>query len=296
MKLMVCPKGKDITSSWKLGVTSYLVGLKGFSTNCDCSVTVEEIHSMIEKYPNIELFILINKNIFNHELETIEQELKRLEKESVKGIFFYDQAILSIHQRFGLKHPLVWNQTHMVTNYNTCNYYLEQGVEYGLVAGEITLDEILEMKKKTKMKLIVPILGYAIMSHSNRKLLSNYFQFIGKEKKKKQYSLTEANQEHSYFVEEDQTGTSFYEGVLLNGTEALFSLLEQRIPYVLIYEKGIENKVLEGIIPLYLELIQKGLLTEEEKEAYLCQSKKILNSNHTGFFFKKTIYKVKKNG
>ena len=30
-----------------------------------------------------------------------------------------------------IKIDLVWHQTHMVTNYNTCNFYYDNGVNYG---------------------------------------------------------------------------------------------------------------------------------------------------------------------
>lgn len=293
---MICPKKKEIEQEFNMGVRAFLFGLEGFATNCDTSLTIKEVHEMKTKYLEMELFLLMNKNIFNHELKNVEEILISLEQEKLSGIFFYDQAILSIHQRLGLKTPLVWNQTHMVTNYNTCNYYYEEGASFALVAGEITLDEIVEIKKNTKMKLMVTVLGYPVMSHSNRKLLSNYFEFVQEEKRKKVYTLNDAGKEGTSLVEEDKTGTTFYDGLLLNGTSVLFSLLEHDISYAVIYEKEISDEKLEKIIPLYLEILSKTNFSEEEKASYVEKSNEILQSNHTGFFFKKTIYKVKKNG
>lgn len=296
MKLLVSPKEKDLSKRINQGVTSFLVGLTGFCTNCDCTFSLEELKKFRKEYPFIELFLIMNKNLFNQEIPVVEELLTELNSLSIHGIFFYDQAILSIHQRLHLKTPLVWNQTYMVTNYNTCNYYYQQGVEYGVLASEITLDEMLEIQEKSKMKLMATILGYPAMSHSNRKLLSNYFSFIQKEKEKKYYHITEPKKEHPYFLEEDSTGTSIYEGLLLNGTGPLFSLKEAGIAYGILVEKEIDDEKLDLIIPMYLEIMKKDHISDSEKEKYLQKSITILKSDYTGFFYRKTIYKVKRNG
>ncbi len=296
MQLLVCPKTKDISFEVEQGITSFLLGLKGYTTNQDCCYTLEELKDLLNKYPHIEVFILLNKNLFNKDLLNIEEILKELDKLSLKGIFFYDQAILSIHQRLALKTPLVWNQTHLVTNYNTCNYYLNQGVSYALLASEITLDEMLEIRKKTSLNLMVTILGYPVMSHSHRKLLTNYFKFIHKEKDKKTYEITEPVGKQNYLVQEDETGTSFYDALLLNGTKPLFSLVEADFSYGVIFEKEIDNKKLSKIIPLYQKIMKQGKFTDEEKDSFVQEANHILQSDSTGFFYKRTIYKVKKNG
>ena len=35
----------------------------------------------------------------------------------------------------------------MVTNYNTCNYYYDKGVNFAYISNEITLEEMIEIKK-----------------------------------------------------------------------------------------------------------------------------------------------------
>lgn len=294
MNLLVCPKTKDLSLDIKRGITSFLLGVEEFTTNQEASFTLDELKEIKKTYPNIEIFLLLNKNLENREIEKTEKLLKEVDTLGLQGIFFYDQAILSIHNRLGLKTPLVWNQTHLVTNYNTCNYYYDKGCSYALVAGEITLDEILEIKEKTKLGLMVTILGYPIMSHSKRRLLTNYFKFLDKNKLKKRYEIKE--KERFFYVEEDDTGTSFYEGRLLNGTKALFSLLEKDFPYVVVFEKGIDDEKLDFILPLYLKILTKKNWTKEEQEEVISSSIEKLESDYTSFFYEETIYRVKDHG
>ncbi len=294
MNLLVCPKTKNLSFDIKRGITSFLLGVEEFTTNQEASFTLDELKEIKKKYPDIEIFLLLNKNLENKEIKKIEKLLKEIDTLGLQGIFFYDQAILSIHNRLNLKTPLVWNQTHLVTNYNTCNYYYDKGCSYALVAGEITLREILEIKEKTKLGLMGTILGYPVMSHSKRRLLTNYFKFLDKDKLKKRYEIKE--KERSFYVEEDDTGTSFYEGRLLNGTKVLFSLLEKDFPYVVVFEKGIDDEKLDFILPLYLKILTKKNWTKEEQEELITSSIEKLESDYTSFFYEETIYRVKDHG
>ena len=103
----------------KIGADSFIFGLKNYSSGYNNEITIEDIKEIREFYTG-ELFIAINKNIFNRELDELESIMKELDELNISGILFYDLSILSIKKRLGLSVPLVWNQTHMVTNYNTC--------------------------------------------------------------------------------------------------------------------------------------------------------------------------------
>ena len=255
-------------------------------------LSLEEIEELSKES---ELFIAMNKNIFNEELEEVERLLIELEKMNIKGIFFYDLAILSIVRRKQLALDLVWNQTHMVTNYNTCNYYFEKGVKYGLVANEITLEEIIEMKKKTKMQLMVQIMGYPSMSHSRRMLISNYFKSMGKEKQKNRYTLQDhANHENDYLITEDKTGTSLFFGKIINGTRALPELIRNHLDYGLLDTSFISLDTSLQVLELFNEIKEKVEIGDNiNLDEYLEKTASLIGDS-TNFFYQKTIYKVKK--
>ena len=79
---------------------------------------------------------------------------------------------------------------------------------------------------------------------------------------------------------------------MLNGTKAFFELQEV-IEYALFYEKGIQHEQFLKMVELYQEMMQRSSFSQEEKEYYIRKATDILGSNYTGFFFQKTIYKVK---
>ena len=282
MKLAVVTDSVNILEYKKIGANAFIFGLKNYSSGYKNELTIEEIKE-IRKNKDIELFIAINKNIFNDELEELEKEMIKLDKMEVDGILFYDLAILSIKERLKLKVNLVWNQTHMVTNYNTCNYYYDKGCKYGVLASEITLEEINEIKSKTKMQLFLNIFGYQVMGYSRRHLLDNYYKSIGK-KRDNNYKTVKNNNEE-YIIVEEEKGNAFLYGKPLNGGEIVPKV---NVDYLILNDNLIDKDVFSKTLKLYKELIE----TKDEK---IIEKLDDLVGTNRGFFFKKTIYKVKKN-
>ena len=286
MKLLIEPKDTNLDRFISLGYDSFLIGLKDLSNNVDNAISVEEILKLRDKYKDIKLFIIMNKNIFNNELSLVEEVLNKLNNK-IDGLLFYDLSILRLVKKNNLNIPLVWNQTYMVTNYNTCNYYKEMGCEYALLASEITVEEIKEIREKSNIKLMLNIFGYPVMSHSNRKLISNYFDFINKEKEHNKYTITEVNKDTPYIVKEDKTGTSFIYGNLLNGTSALIDLKDLDIDYVIARE-DVDSDLFYKVLDNFNKIINNNYDDSIKEEMNK------LIGEYTGFFYKKSIYKVKK--
>ena len=277
----VCSKD-NILEYKKIGASAFIFGLLNFSSGYHNELSIEEIKELRTIYDG-ELFIAVNKNMFNSDLEELEKELIELDKLNINGILFYDISVLSLHNRLNLKTPLVWNQTHMVTNYNTCNYYYDKGCTYGVIASEITLDEINEISKKTKMKLFVNVLGYQVMGYSRRSLLSNYFKSIGKEREKNNYTIVNNGEE--YIVREENKGNAFLFGKPLNGSNIIKDL---DVDYIILNDYNFDKDTFSKALELYTKLVE----TKDDKNALELDN---LVGDNRGFFFTKTIYKVKKN-
>ncbi len=290
MKYLVIPEEKiELERYQEKGADSFIFGLENYSVNYP-EISLKEIEELSKKH---SLWIALNKNIRNEELDNLEMILEELSSFPIEGVLFYDLSVLSIVQRKKLSLSLVWHQTHMVTNYQTCNYYFDKGVSYGIVSNEITLEEILEMKKHTKMKLMVQVFGYPVVSHSRRNLVTNYFKDIKKESEKDLYTLTEKNPD-SLLIKESHAGTTILFGKPMNGTRVLYDLLEQGIEYAILDMRNLKEEIGIQILEIY-QTIRKTFSTSsrEEKEQIINQTVELVG-DYTNFFYKKTIYKVKR--
>ena len=284
MKLILIPSEINSLDNYiKRGCQGIIVGLKKFCTNYEVELDLNQIKSLKYQYPDIDIFVSMNKNFFNDELNEVEYNLLELDKLNISGVLYYDLSIVYLRNKHQLNLDLVWNQTHMVTNYNTCNYYHKLGVNYAFLSTEITLQEINEIKDKTNMKLFVHAFGYPVMAHTRRSLLTNYF--YNQNKKYEGNVCHIYDQNNRFILKEDETGTTFLNNEIVNGS---CLLTNSNIDYIVFNNYLIdENKSLELV-----SLISEYKNTNNER---ILDKIEDLIGNNTNFFFKKTIFMVKKN-
>ena len=286
MKILIEPSTKN--KLYQTSIHGLILSLEKYSVQSNVYFSLEEIKKIREENPSLEIFININKNLSNDDIKPLTEILIELDNLNVQGIFFYDLAVLKLKQELNLKTNLVWSQTHMVNNYKTCNYYYTKGVKYALLGKEITLEEILEIIKLSSITSMVEVVGLPSVAFSKRKLITNYFKDLNKEPKDK-LVVREKVSDADYELQEDFNGTSFFLKDVVNGTGIIKDLYEANLEYIVLREYGIESIFNELLVDTK-EYIEGNCQNTDYVEKY-----KSLGDN-TNFFFKKTIYMVKKNG
>lgn len=290
-KLITIPSTRDQIKDLVDITDAFLIGVEGLSVNLPVYFSFEELKEIIEylNLHNKEVFINLNKNMHNADLEPLEKVMSELNTLDIAGIFYYDIAVINIHTRLGLKYDLVWGQEHLSTNYYTCNYWHSLGVKYALISSEITLEEINEIKQNSDMQLIVPIFGYLPMFVSRRHLVKNYLEY---------FSLQDTSlinyiekEGHIYPVIDDNNGTGVYSANILNGLEESLLLKEQKIDYLLLNSFNIDKVEFESILSKFYHLKKENMEDFSKKIDMLLDK-----PTDKGFLYKETVYKVKNNG
>jgi len=273
------------TKNYK-GAKTLLFGLKDLSTY-ENEISLEELN----KYKDKEIYLALDKNMFNEDLPKLEESLKEIDKLNIKGILFYDLAVLHISKRINLKTPLIWNQNFLVTNYKTCNFYEKQNIKGAVISGEITIEEIEQLAKNTKIDLYINAFGYQLMAISKRKLITNYFNHTKEKNQEKTHKMIE--NENSYPIIENETCTKIYTKEVLNGIKYLNRLKQAGIKYIILNDILLDEEKFNKVAKIYEEALNKNETDQEllEREK---QIKNIINNTSTLFLDKKTIYKVKR--
>lgn len=275
-----------------------ILGIKDLSVNFNEYISIEELNKHITeiKANNKQIFISLNKIMHNDDLKILEQSLTELNKLDIDGILYYDISIITISKRLKLNTKLIWNQTHLVTNYQTINYWYNEGIDYAYISPEITLNEIIDIKKNTKMALMVPIFGYLPMMHSKRKLVTNYLTYINQNIKNNNYTLYEESRKSYYPITEDDNGTTIYSSNILNGLEEYISLLDNNIEYVILNGININVDDFLEVIKIFFSTTSKYQNNKVDMAYVMMASNEIdmlLKNTDKGFLYKETIYKVK---
>lgn len=281
-KIILIPNNKDMIYDLVDEVDGYIIGIESLSVNLPYTFTLDDTISLI-KYlnsKNKDIFISLNKNMHNGDLEVLKSTLITLDKYKITGIMYYDISIVNYKKELNLKNDLVWSQEHLVTNYSTINYWYNEGTKYAYLSSEITKREIIEIQKNSNAKLLMNMFGYLPIFTSRRHLVDNYLDTFGKEKKSNLYYMFKEN--NTYPVIDSSEGTVTYSGYILNNIK---DYLDINIDYVVINSFLINN--IKEIITIF-----RNVNTSNIDESYN-KINEIIKNTSEGFLYKETIYKVK---
>ncbi len=271
-----------------LELENYIIGLKNFNSLNILEINLEELKEILEKYENKNIFLSLNKLIHNDELDKISNILIELSKLNISGIIFDDISIFQLNNRLKLNLNLIWGNIHATTNYITINEWNKLGVKSAIVSPDITLNEIIEIKNNTDSKIFMINYGMYDIFSSNRNLLSNYLNYINKDKKNKTYYIK--NKDTLYPIYENDNGSHIVNGNILNAIDSINICVKNSIDYLVINSYMIDN--IELVVNTFKEALDLASQDNLSDEKLQILSNK-LNNSYRGFLDKETIYKVK---
>ena len=259
-----------------------LLGIEGYSVNT-LNVSIEQIKILVHENNNI--FLSLNKNISNDELPKIEKLLIELESLHIKGIFYYDVALVNICKRLNLQLNLIWSAEHLTTNYFTINYWYEHGIKSCFLSNEITMEEIKEISQNTKSTLFVQLFGYIPMYVSKRHAINNYLEHFHLDRYSSEYFLFKEN--HKYSIVDNSEGTMIYSSFILNGLREYLELKDM-IDYTIINGYMLNDNELMKVID-YFSVSNSTNIDDLENGI-----NELFSNLSKGFLYEETIYRVKK--
>ena len=277
MKLLGVIRDNNYLEYLNTGLDGFILPLENFSVDYFNYYSISDIREY-KKSTNKLCFVVINKMIFNNELDNLLNILQELETLKVDGIFFYDLAVLNLVKENNLTINLIYNGTHMVTNSDTINLYYDLGVKGAYLSNEITKDEVLNMRSNTKSDLFILLLGNPVAAMSRRNLLTSYF--VNKNKSKSDLiTIKEPKSGQEFLVKEDSNGTTFFYNKRLNLSNVYKELKDSGVNYGIIEQGGFSSNQ-------YKELIKAFVNFNKQKIDELA-------GHNRGFLYRETIYKVK---
>ena len=277
MKLLGVIRDDNYLEYLDEGLDGLILPINDFSVDYFKYYSISDIKEY-KKSTDKLVFVVINKMIFNKELDNLLDVLKELESINVDGVFFYDLAVFNLVKVNKININLIYNGTHMVTNSDTINLYYDLGVKGAYLSNEITKDEVLNIRNNTKSDLFILLLGNPVVAMSRRSLLTSYF--ANKNKSKNEIiAIKEPKSGQEFLVKEDNNGTTFFYNRRLNLSNVYKELVDSGINYGIVEQGDYSSDEYKELINAFVNFNKKKI---DE-----------LAGHNRGFLYRETIYKVK---
>ena len=189
-------------------------GMRSFAGN----FSPEELRraSKLCRERGVDLHVTCNTMPRNDEMARLPQWLELLEEAGVTAVILADVGVLALAKRYAPSVKIHISTQASIVNYQTATAWHDLGADRVILARELSLDEIAEIRAKTPNDLEIETFGHGAMcvSYSGRCLLSNYM--TGRDANRGacaqpcryQYALVEEKRPREYFpVYEDEKGT-----------------------------------------------------------------------------------------
>ncbi|MDA8443286.1 MAG: U32 family peptidase [Peptococcaceae bacterium] len=201
-------------------------GLRAFASN----FTLAEIKAGVEFAHQRRVKVYVTVNIFAHnpDVRELPAYLASLAESNVDGIIAADPGVVDLILQKFPSLPVHLSTQANTTNYASANFWFRQGVKRIVLARELSIAEISEMRAQTQGELEIFVHGAMCMSYSGRCLLSNYM--TGRDANRGEcaqpcrwgYALVEEKRPGQYFaIEEDARGTYVFNSYDLSLLEHL---------------------------------------------------------------------------
>lgn len=263
--LVVVPsKKEDINSILNKDIKGLIIGVKDLSIY-PLELDIDEIISIADNTEK-EIIIAMNKMIHNKDLELVRIILNKVKNSNINKIMFYDQGIFNICKDMNIDKELILSQEHLNASKSSNEFYYNQGITNTYITSDITYKEVLEINNSTKMNIYYTVYGYLPIFYSRRCLLTNYFKYINKDMLDNTYYVI--NNDLKYMIKEYNYGTIIYSPLvnLINEIDKI---------------KDINNLVIDLSYTDDISVIDKYINNDK------------MDNTYTGFFDKRTIYKLK---
>lgn len=275
------------------------LNLRALSDNFD----VEDLKKGI-KYAHDrgrKVYVTINVFAHNEDLIGLEDYLKELYEIGVDAIIVSDPGIIMTAREVAPNLEIHLSTQANNVNYKSAEFWHKNGVERIVLARELSLDEIKELRSKLSQscKLEAFVHGSMCMAYSGRCLLSNYMtgrdsnRGVCSQPCRYKYNIVEEKRPGEYFpVHEDERGTYIFNSKDLCMIEHIPELIEAGIDSFKIEGRMKSTFYVASVVKAYREAVDAYFLNPKEYKLNPKWMEYLMKPSHrqysTGFYFGET--------
>lgn len=251
---------------------------------------------------NKKVYATISLLPHNNDFVKLEEYLLKLNDIKVDGLILCEPGTLEIVRKVTPNMKVHMGIQANIYNYETARFYYDLGVKRVVIAKELALKDIIEIRKNAPLDLEIEafVHGSMVMSYSGRRLLSNYMtsKDAGKYDEEKHYNLVEEKRPGQYCpIYEDEGGTIFYGAKDLCMIEFIPELIKSGVTTLTIEGHLKSNEYTEKVIKIYRKAIDEFINNPDNWQFDKNWLEELKNIDHrdltTGFYLEENIDYIK---
>jgi putative protease len=296
---------EELERLMEAGADAFVIGESSYGARLAGQFTLEMIAEAVKiaKPRGVKIYVVINNLIDNATMESLPAYISGLAAAGIDAIVFGDPAVLMAARVNAPGMPLHWNAEMTSTNYATADYWGRRGATRFVLARELNMEQIVDIKANTKLPIEVQVHGMTNIYHSKRSLVNSYMEHQQEPEKLEDSSLErglyvmEAERPDERFpIYEDANGTHIMSSGDICMLDALHELLEIGVDSLKIegLMKPIEYN--ETVVRAYRKAIDAYTADPESyefQEQWLDDIRAVQDPKREltyGFFFKEQVY------
>ena len=140
MKLLIMPNSIKQVNELLENIDGIIVGLDKLCINMPYNFSLDEINELITicNENDKEIFISLNKNMFNSDLEYLKDTLIKLNTLDIDKILFYDLSVLSLVNKLNINKELVIYQDHLNNSIYSHNFNKKRNINSSFISSDFT--------------------------------------------------------------------------------------------------------------------------------------------------------------
>jgi putative protease len=269
-------------------------GLRAGAGNFSAEEMVEGVRFAREK--GVRVYVTINIFAHNRDLEPLPAYLDAICAAGVDGVIVSDPGIADLVKRLQPELPLHLSTQANTTNWASARFWKERGISRIILARELSLEEIKQIRDQVGVELEVFVHGAMCIAYSGRCLLSNYL--TGRDANRGdcaqscrwKYSLVEEKRPGEFLpVEEDNRGTYILGSRDLCLIEHIPELVRAGVNSFKIEGRMKSVNYVAGVVKAYREALDAYLRAPDDYRfdpAWMEEINKVSHRRYTtGFLF-----------
>lgn len=305
-ELLVTPTAvSEIESLLQAGATAVMVGEQRYGLRLAGEFKREDIVEAVNiaHQHNAKVYVAMNGLFHNDKIAELNEYILFLKEASVDAIVFGDPAVLMAVRETAPEMKMHWSTETTGTNWYSCNYWGRKGAKRAVLARELSMDSIIDIKEKAEVEIEVQVHGMTCMFQSKRSLLGNYFEYQGKvmeienRKVEKDMFLLDNERNNKYPIFEDENGTHIMSPNDMCIIDELSEMIDAEVDVFKIDGVLKSPQYILEVTKKYRQAIDLCVDDREEyenvKDDLLGEIESLQPINRpldTGFFFKETVY------